>query len=211
MASKVDFPQPEGPEIERYSPFFTSKWMLCRACVSTSSVTKTLLTASSRISGCEPFSIVIYPFYDSRETLVQLNSVVAVVGRHVRENDPVSHLQPFLDFDGAHGAAPEHHLHLVGVLPARFQLEDLHCAVLLPEDRPVHEDHVIQPLQLDRPVHTQVGPQHARRWRVLAHNQRHVHRHRAVQNRGIDARNLAFHQTITCVDHRALTDYDIFY
>src|SRR5664279_6632285 len=104
MASKVDFPQPEGPEIERYSPFFTSKWMLCRACVSTSSVTKTLLTASSRISGCEPFSIVIYPFYESREALVQLNSIITVVGGHIRENHLVSHLQSVLDFDGVYRA-----------------------------------------------------------------------------------------------------------
>ncbi len=27
MASSVDLPQPEGPEIERYSPLWTSKWM----------------------------------------------------------------------------------------------------------------------------------------------------------------------------------------
>src|SRR5256885_9617222 len=102
MANRVDFPQPDGPEIERYSPFFTSKWMLCSAWVSTSSVTKTLLTASSRISGCEPLSIVIYPFYESREKLVQLNSVVAVVGGHIGKNHLVADLQPVLDFNRVH-------------------------------------------------------------------------------------------------------------
>src|SRR5204863_6261744 len=102
MASSVDFPQPDGPEMDRYSPFFTSKWMLCSACVSTSSVTKTLLTLSSRISGCEPFSIVIYPFYARALALVQLYSFVTVVGRHIREDDHIADPQPFLDLDGTH-------------------------------------------------------------------------------------------------------------
>jgi hypothetical protein len=79
MASSVDLPQPEGPAIDRYSPFATSMWMPDSACVSTSSVTKTLLTFSSRISGCEPLSIVIYPFYEKRENLVQTNPVVVIV------------------------------------------------------------------------------------------------------------------------------------
>src|ERR1035437_2795387 len=83
--------------------------MLGRACVSTSSVTKTLLTASSRSSGCEPFSIVIYPFYESRETLVQLNSVVTVISRHVGEDHLVTHLESVLDLDGIHGTLPQHH------------------------------------------------------------------------------------------------------
>src|ERR1039457_4287263 len=108
--------------------------MLCRACGSTSSVTKTLLTASSRISGCEPLSIVIYPFYESREMLVQLNSFVTVVGRHIRENHLVSHLESVFDLDGAHRTPPQRHLHLVGVLAVRLQLEKLNRAILLPED-----------------------------------------------------------------------------
>src|SRR5450755_3155731 len=121
--------------------------MLCRACVSTSSVTKTLLTASSRISGCEPLSIVIYPFYESRETLVQLNSVVTVVGRHIRENHLVSHLKSIFDLDGIHRATSQYHLHLIRKLSVRLQLEELNRAVLLPEDRPSHKDHLVQPLQ----------------------------------------------------------------
>src|ERR1035437_5149899 len=151
--------------------------MLGRACVSTSSVTKTLLTASSRSSGCEPFSIVIYPFYETRETLVQLNSVVTVVGRHIRENHPVSHLKSVLDFNGVHRAASQHHFHLVGVLAVRLQLKDLSHAILLPEDRPSHKYDVAQPLQLDRAIHAQIRAR-ALRQAFLAHQQRHIHRYR---------------------------------
>ena len=46
MASRVDFPQPEGPEIDTYSPLLMSMWMPDSACVSTSSVTKTFITLS---------------------------------------------------------------------------------------------------------------------------------------------------------------------
>ena len=67
MASSVDLPQPDGPAIDRYSPFFTSKWMPESACVSTSSVTNTLLTLSSRISGSEPFSMSLTLFDENRE------------------------------------------------------------------------------------------------------------------------------------------------
>src|SRR5450755_1925735 len=118
--------------------------MLCRACVSTSSVTKTLLTASSRISGCEPFSIVIYPFYESRETLVQLNSFVTVVGGHIGENHLVPHLESVFDLDGVYRALSQCHLHLVRVLTVRLQLEELNRTVLLPEDRPSDKYYVIQ-------------------------------------------------------------------
>src|SRR5436309_2459695 len=125
MASRVDFPQPDGPEIERYSPFFTSKWILCSAWVSTSSVTKTLLTASSRISGWEPFSIVIYPSYESSEALVQLNPVVTVIRGHVGEDDLVTHLQAVLDFNRVDGAAAQHDLDFVGVLAVTLEFEKL--------------------------------------------------------------------------------------
>src|SRR5437764_3179603 len=114
MASKVDFPQPDGPEIERYSPFLTSKWMLWRACVSTSSVTKTLLTFSSRSSGW-PLSIFIYPFYVSGVLLVQLYSVVGVVSGHVGEDHHIPDLQPIFHLDRADRGASQSYLHRVGV------------------------------------------------------------------------------------------------
>src|SRR5512143_3143539 len=115
MASSVDLPQPDGPAIERYSPFLTSKWTFDKACVSTSSVTKTLLTFSSRMSACDPLSILIAPCYEFWRGLVQLNSVVVVVRRHIGQNDPVPNFQTVLDFDGVDGAAAEGDLDLLRV------------------------------------------------------------------------------------------------
>jgi hypothetical protein len=50
MASRVDFPQPDGPAIETYSPRLMLRWMPASACVSTSSVTNTFVTLSRLIS-----------------------------------------------------------------------------------------------------------------------------------------------------------------
>src|SRR5579864_7931427 len=50
IASSVDFPQPEGPAIETNSPRSMSRWTPARACVSTSSVLKTLLRFSRWMS-----------------------------------------------------------------------------------------------------------------------------------------------------------------
>src|SRR5437762_2815071 len=50
MESSVDLPQPDGPAIDTYSPRAIARLMLSSACVSTSSVRKTLLTASNLIS-----------------------------------------------------------------------------------------------------------------------------------------------------------------
>src|ERR1039457_4422522 len=157
------------------------------------------------------FPLSFNPFYESRETLVQLYSFVTVVGRHIRENHLISRLESVLDFDGVHRTLPQHHLHFVRVLPVRLQFEELNRAVQLPEDRPSHEYHVVQALELDRSIHAQIRVQHARRRCVLAHDQRHIHGHRTVEDRGIDARNPALYVTITRVDVRVLTNYDIFY
>ena len=48
--SSVDLPQPDGPAIAMYSPLLISRWMPASACVSTSSVKKTLVTPSRWIS-----------------------------------------------------------------------------------------------------------------------------------------------------------------
>src|SRR5947208_1865743 len=102
MASSVDFPQPEGPAIERYSPFFNSKWTAERACVSTSSVTNTLLTLSIRMSGSELLSIVICSCVRVWPKLVQFNSIVGVISRHVRENHLVPYLKTVRDLDSVY-------------------------------------------------------------------------------------------------------------
>src|ERR1700683_4465775 len=45
----VDLPQPDGPLIATYSPRLICRWMLARACVSTSSVRNTFFTLSIEI------------------------------------------------------------------------------------------------------------------------------------------------------------------
>src|SRR5215469_8368247 len=96
MASRVDLPHPDGPAMDRYSPLCTSMWMSARACVSTSSVIKTLLTASSLISDSEPLPFVMLStsssFYAESGALVQFNAVVTVIVRHIGKNDLISHL-----------------------------------------------------------------------------------------------------------------------
>src|SRR5579859_8104583 len=49
MESSVDFPQPEGPAMDTYSPGLISRWMPDKAWVSTSSVRKTFVIPSRRI------------------------------------------------------------------------------------------------------------------------------------------------------------------
>src|ERR1700720_1374030 len=50
MANSVDLPQPEGPEMETYSPFRIFSSIPASAWVSTSSVVKTLETVCNEIS-----------------------------------------------------------------------------------------------------------------------------------------------------------------
>jgi hypothetical protein len=51
IESSVDFPQPDGPAIDTYSPRAIAMSTPASACVSTSSVRKTLLTPANLISG----------------------------------------------------------------------------------------------------------------------------------------------------------------
>src|ERR1051326_6129267 len=176
MASNVDLPQPDGPAIDRYSPFWTSKCTAERACVSTSSVTKTLLTFSKRLSGCEPLSIVISLLYETGRILVQFDAVVIIVRGHIGQDHPVSYLQSFLDLDRTYRAAAERYLHRIGILAVRIDLEEPHRAVLLPEDRTPHIYHIIQFFQLDRPVHAQVRPPY--RGQLAAQRDVHCNRDR---------------------------------
>ncbi len=63
IASSVDFPQPEGPEIETYSPRRNSRWIPASACVSTSSVTKTFVTPSICNNGSFAFMLSNSPYW----------------------------------------------------------------------------------------------------------------------------------------------------
>src|SRR4051794_9799779 len=139
------------------------------------------------MSGCEPLSIVIYPFYESREMLVQLNSFVTVVGGHIGEDYLVSNFESVLDLDGVYCALAQRHLDLIRVLPVRLQLKELNGAVLLSEYRAPDEYYVIEAFQFDGSVHAEIRAQHARRRRVLAHDQRHIHGDRPVEDRWIDS------------------------
>src|SRR5579864_7263472 len=119
-----------------------------RACVSTSSVTKTLLTLSSLMRGYQPLSIGIsLPCEPGRSrrgrplgrgpyrNLIQPDPIVTVVGGHIGEDDFVAYRQAILHLDCVHGAAAERYLHLVGVLAFRLDLEELHGSILLSEYR----------------------------------------------------------------------------
>src|SRR5580698_6382068 len=209
MASRVDLPQPDGPAIDRYSPFLTSKWMEESACVSTSSVTKTLLTLSSRINDCAPVSIVVNTSLRVSGVLssqnifsVQFDSVVLVVLRHVRENHTVSHYKAVLDLDGIHRAAPESHLHFVGVLAVGLELKECNSAVFLAEYRAADEHHIVQLFQLDGAIDTEIGA--GAGWQRAG--ERHVNRDGAVHDRLFDARYVAGDQAGIATTCKACID-----
>ena len=65
MESNVDFPQPEGPEMATYSPLLISRCTCERACVSTSSVTKTFVTPSIVMSTLPLFSLIDISYFNS--------------------------------------------------------------------------------------------------------------------------------------------------
>ncbi len=62
MDSRVDLPQPDGPDTVTNSPWEMSRCTSARAWVSTSSVMKTFLSPSMRISGW-PLSSMMSPFW----------------------------------------------------------------------------------------------------------------------------------------------------
>src|SRR5437773_11027438 len=57
IESSVDFPQPDGPEIEKYCPFLISRSMSARACVSTSSVKNTFVIPFKRMTASLIFNL----------------------------------------------------------------------------------------------------------------------------------------------------------
>src|SRR5579875_4030265 len=72
MASSVDLPQPDGPEMETYSPRCISMWMPDRAWVSTSSVTKTLVTPSRWINGSD--AVMRFEYLSSRDQVLTVTT-----------------------------------------------------------------------------------------------------------------------------------------
>src|SRR3974377_854740 len=157
MASSVDLPQPDGPAIDRYSPFFTSKFTSERACVSTSSVMKTLLTPSSRIfASCPLFMGPLYPLYELPAESVESNPLLLVEIGHIRKNHPIPFFQTVLDLNHIHRHLPKGDFHFAGVFAVLLDLENRHSGILLRENRFFDIEHVCQFLDLNGPVDAQV-------------------------------------------------------
>ena len=87
----------------------------------------------------------------------------------------------------------------------RADLEQADGALVLAERRAPHEQHVVQPFELDRAVDAQVG--HGALRQIAG--QRHVHRARAVLHRRIDARDAAFDDAVARVDFGLLADLNV--
>src|SRR5215472_12290332 len=121
--------------------------MPASAWVSTSSVTKTLVTASRCINGTDSLSI------RRSSILIQPDAIMPVPGRHVRQNYSIPNLQPVHDLDRVHGAAAQRHRHARRSLAVRIDLEQGNLAVRLPEYRATHIDHVRQVFELDGAIH----------------------------------------------------------
>src|SRR5258708_23250284 len=119
IASKVDLPQPEGPAIERYSPFLMCRWMPASACVSTSSVTNTFVTPSRLIKAFGSFAMYItFP-----NLLVQADAIMRIPGRHIRQYYLIANLQAIHNFDGVHRAASQRHRNALRFFSIPIQLE----------------------------------------------------------------------------------------
>src|ERR1700752_3346847 len=93
--SSVDWPQPEGPAIDTYSPRAISRCTPESACVSTSSVKKTFVTPSSLMTGC-PFELMRFP--PSEKKSLQAHAIVRVPSTHVREDHAIPRFETFENF-----------------------------------------------------------------------------------------------------------------
>jgi len=127
-------------------------WIADSACVSTSSVTKTLLTFSSRISGCEPLSYRHSPLLRKPRELSSNES-----GRNYRYCDMSERItwsptfRPSLISMVLTELRPSCTFTLLAYLPSGSSFEELHSAILLPEYRPPDVHHVLELGQLDVP------------------------------------------------------------
>src|SRR5262245_12694797 len=210
MERSVDFPHPEGPAIDTYSPFRISRWMPDRAWVSTSSVKKTFVTPSSAIRGWAVS--LIAGFLASCGTSsgrrsgrcappsVQPDALRSVLGRHVREDHPIAFAETLEGLDGAHRAASELDGDSLRAIPSRIEPEDSDGALLLAEGRAPHEEHVVEPLELDRPVHAEIRPGPLRQRSI----ERHVDGHGAVHDGGVDPDDVAGDESVARIDRDRL-------
>src|SRR5512147_950542 len=125
-----------------------------RACVSTSSVKKTLVTPSRRMTEV-PLLLMRTPPLDSS---FQSDAVEGVPGGHIGDDDLVAGFQTLEDLDGVDGALSEADLHPHGLVVAGLEPEESDRALLGPEGGAADVDDVGQPLELDCAVYRKVGP-----------------------------------------------------
>src|SRR6266850_741114 len=146
----VDLPHTEGPEIETYSPRTISSVTSESACVSTSSVTNTLVRFRSFTTGGGPLNSM-------RWLLLKADAIERVPRGHVRQDDLISRVEAGGNFDGIDRAAPESDPRARRDA-ARLQLEQRDGALFLPECRAAHMHHIVQAFELDCAVHGQIRP-----------------------------------------------------
>src|SRR4051794_40949276 len=101
IESSVDLPQPEGPAMDTYCPRSIVSEMFDSACVSTSSVTKTLVMPFSEMSDDMRLPA---PFLCG--DLFEADALDAVPGGHVGEDHAIALREAFQHFDRVDRRAP---------------------------------------------------------------------------------------------------------
>src|SRR5262245_30463497 len=197
MASRVDLPQPEGPAMATYSPLRISRWTPERAWVSSSSVKKTFLTASSWMRAGRS-SVMAAPEKALRKEiwLLEADAVDGVPGRHVGQNDLVARRQAFEHLDAVGRAAAVEDGDPGGGVAVDAELEKAGASLGLARGRPGDGEGVLDVLDLDGAVDREVGAGAARQLAFEGH----VHQHGAFGDRGVDAHHLAGHLAVAGVD-----------
>src|SRR5688572_7670198 len=187
-ASSVDLPQPEGPEIERNSPFATSRWMPSSACVSRSSVKKTLVRSTRLIMAvsCIPLSVLS----------VDDESVLAGPLGGVGEGHDVAGLEALEHDDLVHRGLAELHGHALGDGVAGLRAEYRGRGIGLRADRAADVAHVRERLDRDRAVDREIGA----RLRGELFVEVDLDAHRTRGDGGVHAHDSAADQAVTQID-----------
>src|SRR5580658_9922413 len=115
--------------------------MPASACVSTSSVWKTLVTASMLIKAVSSIaiehSLPCQPLPNGHGS-VQTDPVVLILRGHVRQDHRIAHLQSVHHFNVVHRAAPQGHIHALRFLAVRVYLEQRDLRARLPHHWPAY-------------------------------------------------------------------------
>src|ERR1700678_209251 len=118
-----------------------------RACVSISSVTKTLATESSCMSGC-----IVFPLAS-----VQANTFLGVHGTHVGEDDFIAEFESVEDFDGVDGRATEFYGSAGRGFTVGIDAEEGYSAVRLAYRRATYIKDVVEAFDIHGSVDAEVG------------------------------------------------------